>query len=96
VVDRQRLSTLLNTRLLNAVVKAATNAGLAVPASRSSSDRRIDELWGDAPPATAAKTVQVYVSQLRKVLHGGGGEGPLLDARPRPRHACGGSVTPRF
>jgi YVTN family beta-propeller protein len=33
-----------------------------------STDRLIDELWGDRPPATAAKTVQVYVSQLRKAL----------------------------
>jgi DNA-binding SARP family transcriptional activator len=33
-----------------------------------SADRLIDELWGVAPPATAAKTIQVYVSRLRKVL----------------------------
>ena len=31
-------------------------------------DRLIDELWGEHPPATAAKGVQVYVSQLRKRL----------------------------
>jgi DNA-binding SARP family transcriptional activator/WD40 repeat protein len=31
-------------------------------------DRLIDELWGERPPRTAAKTVQVYVSQLRKAL----------------------------
>jgi ABC-type branched-subunit amino acid transport system substrate-binding protein/DNA-binding SARP family transcriptional activator len=30
--------------------------------------RLIDELWGDAPPATAQKTVQVYVSRLRREL----------------------------
>ena len=34
-------------------------------------DRLIDELWGERAPATAAKTVQVYVSQLRKALGGG-------------------------
>jgi DNA-binding SARP family transcriptional activator len=28
----------------------------------------IDELWGDEPPAQATKTLQVYVSQLRKAL----------------------------
>ena len=28
----------------------------------------VDALWGDAPPATAVTTVQVYVSRLRKVL----------------------------
>jgi DNA-binding SARP family transcriptional activator len=31
-------------------------------------DRLIDELWGEQPPATAAHTIQVYVSQLRKLL----------------------------
>jgi DNA-binding SARP family transcriptional activator len=36
-------------------------------------DRLIDELWGDRPPATAAKTLQVYISRLRKVLAGGKG-----------------------
>ena len=33
--------------------------------TRSSSERLIDELWGESPPPTARKTVQVYVSQLR-------------------------------
>jgi DNA-binding SARP family transcriptional activator len=33
-------------------------------------DRLIDEFWGERPPATAAKTVQVYVSRLRKALAG--------------------------
>src|SRR5262245_18372024 len=33
-----------------------------------SSERLIDELWGDSPPATAGKVVQTYVSQLRKAL----------------------------
>ncbi|HSI80124.1 MAG TPA: BTAD domain-containing putative transcriptional regulator, partial [Solirubrobacterales bacterium] len=33
-----------------------------------SSDRLIDELWGEAPPETAGKALQVHVSQLRKVL----------------------------
>jgi DNA-binding SARP family transcriptional activator len=33
-----------------------------------STDRLIDELWEDNPPATATKTLQVYVSQLRKEL----------------------------
>jgi DNA-binding SARP family transcriptional activator len=31
-------------------------------------ERLIDELWGDEPPAQATKTLQVYVSQLRKSL----------------------------
>jgi len=33
-----------------------------------SSERLIDELWGERPPATAGKLVQTYVSQLRRVL----------------------------
>lgn len=44
-----------------------------------SPDRLIDELWGERPPATVAKSLHVYVSQLRKELgHGNGsGEGIL-------------------
>ena len=33
-----------------------------------STEALIDELWGDEPPARATKTLQVYVSQLRKEL----------------------------
>jgi DNA-binding SARP family transcriptional activator len=33
-----------------------------------SNERLIDELWGEAPPGQATKTLQVYVSQLRKAL----------------------------
>jgi DNA-binding SARP family transcriptional activator/ABC-type branched-subunit amino acid transport system substrate-binding protein/streptogramin lyase len=33
-----------------------------------STDRLVDGLWGEHPPATAAKVIQGYVSQLRKVL----------------------------
>jgi DNA-binding SARP family transcriptional activator len=33
-----------------------------------SAERLIDQLWGERPPPTAAKSVQVYVSQLRKAL----------------------------
>jgi DNA-binding SARP family transcriptional activator len=33
-----------------------------------SSDRLVDELWGERPPETGPKTLQVYVSQLRKAL----------------------------
>lgn len=39
-----------------------------------SSDRLIDELWSECAPATAAKTIQVYVSKLRKSL----GDGVLI------------------
>ena len=33
-----------------------------------STDRIVDELWGDRPPKAAVKTIQVYISRLRKVL----------------------------
>ncbi len=46
-----------------------------------STDRLIDELWGDEPPPTAAKVVQVYVSQLRKALAQAGRE-PVIMTRP--------------
>lgn len=45
----------------------------------------IDELWQDAPPRTAMTTLQVYVSQLRKLLDGadpGHGRAALLTRRP--------------
>ncbi|MGZ6673261.1 MAG: AfsR/SARP family transcriptional regulator [Solirubrobacteraceae bacterium] len=31
-------------------------------------ERLVDEVWGDAPPATVAKSIQVYVSRMRKEL----------------------------
>jgi DNA-binding SARP family transcriptional activator/streptogramin lyase len=33
-----------------------------------SSDRLIDEVWGERPPATATKTLQTYVSHLRRTV----------------------------
>ena len=33
-----------------------------------STERLIDELWGDRPPATATKALQVHVTRLRKAL----------------------------
>jgi DNA-binding SARP family transcriptional activator len=43
-----------------------------------STDRLIDDLWTDAPPTTAAKSIQVYVSRLRKQI----GEGRLVTRTP--------------
>ena len=40
-----------------------------------STDRLIDELWGEHPPAKAAKTVQMQLSRLRKALAGEAGSG---------------------
>jgi DNA-binding SARP family transcriptional activator len=46
-----------------------------------SSDRLIESLWGERPPATAAKTVQVYISRLRKTLNGAStGDEPIVTA----------------
>ena len=41
----------------------ALGAGEVVPV-----ERIVDELWGDAPPATAAQSVQMHVSRLRRAL----------------------------
>src|SRR3954468_24544720 len=41
------------------------------------SERLIDELWGERPPATAGKILQNYVSQLRRALGGNARDGPL-------------------
>ncbi len=43
-----------------------------------SRDRLIDGLWGEDPPDTARNTIQVYISQLRKLLP----EGALETAPP--------------
>src|SRR3954452_17283022 len=40
--------------------------GRAVPL-----ERLLDDLWGDDPPESAVKMVQIYISQLRKVLPAG-------------------------
>src|SRR5215210_4153779 len=48
-------------RALLAVLLLETNRVVA-------RDRLIDALWGEDPPDTARNTIQVYVSQLRKLL----------------------------
>ena len=45
------------------------------PNETVSSDRLIEELWGEEPPATAAKALQVHVSRLRKALADSSGSG---------------------
>jgi DNA-binding SARP family transcriptional activator/WD40 repeat protein len=50
----------------------AVLAMLALRANRTvSADELIDGLWGDRPPASAAKNVQLYVSRLRRALGSG-------------------------
>ena len=54
---------------LNAAKQRALLAILLLHANELvSSDRLIDDLWGGRPPATAAKILQKYVSQLRRAL----------------------------
>jgi DNA-binding SARP family transcriptional activator len=45
-------------------------------------DRLIEELWGERPPPTAAKNVQVHISRLRKAL-APGAAGDLVVTRER-------------
>jgi YVTN family beta-propeller protein len=64
-------------------------AMLALEAGRTvSADRLVDGLWGDDPPASAAKMVQLYVSQLRRLMDGNGAEivtrGRGYELRMRP------------
>jgi predicted ATPase/DNA-binding SARP family transcriptional activator len=40
-----------------------------------STERLIDELWGERPPANASKTLSVHISRLRKALRGRAGDG---------------------
>ena len=52
----------------------AVLAILALHANRIvSTEDLIDGLWGERPPTSAAKNVQVYISRLRKVLPGDSG-----------------------
>jgi YVTN family beta-propeller protein len=69
-------------------------------------DRLVDELWGERSPETATKTVQVYVSRIRKalgdgvVITRGGGyvldvEAEQIDADRFERIAAAGRTTLR-
>ena len=76
-----RLAPLGGTRQRAVLAILLLNRGEVV-----SMDRLVDELWGERSPDTATKTVQVYVSRLRKelgqdvVLTRGGGY--VLDVGP--------------
>ena len=72
---------------LGAPKSRALLALLALNANRVvARERLIDSLWGEEPPGTAVKAIQVYVSQLRKVLPAGRlqshSRGYLLRAEP--------------
>jgi YVTN family beta-propeller protein len=81
VQDEGRLVPLGGTKQRAVLAILLLNRGEVV-----SVDRLADELWGEEPPDTATKTVQVYVSRLRKelgqdaVLTRGGGY--VLDIEP--------------
>ena len=55
-------------------------------------DRLIDELWSEQPPETAANTIQVHVSQLRKALAGEGADAASILATRSPGYVL--QVTP--
>ena len=40
-----------------------------------SSERLIDDLWGEHPPANATKAIQVQISRLRRALEASAGKG---------------------
>jgi WD40 repeat protein/DNA-binding SARP family transcriptional activator len=57
----------------------AVLAMLALHANRTvSSDELVDGLWGEHPPASAAKNLQLYVSRLRKALSKNGSEATIV------------------
>jgi YVTN family beta-propeller protein len=78
VQDNGRLAPLGGTRQRAVLAILLLHRGEVV-----SVDRLVDELWGEQPPDTATKTVQVYVSRLRKELGRGflltRGRGYMLD-----------------
>jgi len=57
---------------LGSAVRRALLARLLLDANRTVAvDRLVDDLWGDAVPASAVKMIQIHVSGLRKVLPAG-------------------------
>jgi DNA-binding SARP family transcriptional activator/ABC-type branched-subunit amino acid transport system substrate-binding protein/streptogramin lyase len=66
VVERDKSVVLGGPRQRALLAVLLLHRGQAV-----STDRLIDEVWGERPPATAAKAVQVNVSSLRKALGDG-------------------------
>jgi YVTN family beta-propeller protein len=73
VVDNGREISIRGRKLESLLALLLLNKGQVV-----SRDRLIDDLWGEEPPPSAAKTLQVHVSRLRRelgdivVTHGGG------------------------
>jgi len=70
VLDEGRAITLAGSKQ-----RALLALLLLHPNETLTTDRLIDELWGERPPARAAKTVQMQISRLRKALAGETGHG---------------------
>src|SRR5438105_15486630 len=47
-----------------------------------SSERLLDQLWGESPPASGLTALQVRISQLRRALEQGDQTGSVLLTRP--------------
>jgi DNA-binding SARP family transcriptional activator len=74
VVDGYGREIVLRSRTQRALL-----AALLIRANEVvSTDRLIDELWGEQPPASAAKALQVHVSRLRRALGSDGAETTAL------------------
>ena len=80
VMDDGRELSIRGRKLQALLALLLLNAGETV-----SRDRLIAELWGDDPPATAAKTLQVHVSRLRREL-ATTFTTPAGTSEPRPRN----------
>src|SRR3954447_3958416 len=69
---------------LGAAKQRAVLAMLSLRAnSPVSADELMEGLWGEHPPATAAKMVQQYVSQLRRLIAEDDGEATAILTRGR-------------
>src|SRR3954449_10844134 len=69
---------------LGAAKQRAVLAMLSLHANSTvSADELMEGLWGEHPPATAAKMVQQYVSQLRRLLPEDNGRGTVIVTRGR-------------
>ena len=62
--------------------RAVLAALLLEPDRVVSVDRLVDAVWGGEPPGSAVAGLQVYVSNLRRLLRSGGQEGTPLVRRP--------------
>jgi DNA-binding SARP family transcriptional activator len=76
VLENGRAITLTGSKQRALLAMLLLHAGETV-----TTDRLIDELWGERPPAGGPKSLQMQISRLRKVLAGsgrGGSANPIL------------------